>query len=83
MERLIKNVEELYEKETSELPRLPFDRHLYQRLLIEQGDNSKKMVPRGWKDSEKQFVQDLKDYCRKERLSECNPRLLRRISYEV
>jgi len=61
VEKLIKNVEELYEKETSELPRLHFDRHLYQPLLIEQGDNIK-MLPPGLKHSEKQFVQDLKDY---------------------
>jgi len=61
VEKLINNVEELYEKETSELPRLHFDRHLYQPLLIEQGDNIK-ISPPGLKDSEKQFVQDLKAY---------------------
>ena len=61
VEKLIKNLEDLYEKETSELPRLHFDRHLYQPLLIERGDDVK-MLPPGLKESERQFVQDLKDY---------------------
>jgi hypothetical protein len=66
VESLIQNLEDLYEKETHELPRLHFDRHLYQPLLTEAGDNVK-IVPPGLKESEKQFVQDLKDYWSVER----------------
>jgi len=61
VEKLIRNFEDLYEKETSELPRLHFDRHLYQPLLIEQGDHIK-MSPPGLNPGEKEFVQDLKEY---------------------
>jgi len=61
VDKLIQNLQGLYEKETTELPRIHFDRHLYQPLLIEHGD-SVKMSPPGLKDSEKKFVQDIKDY---------------------
>jgi hypothetical protein len=61
VEKLIKDIESLYERETRELPRLHFDRHLYQPLLVEQGENIK-MVPPGLKESEKHFIQDMKDF---------------------
>jgi len=61
VERLLKSIEDLYEKETRELPRLHFDRHLYQPLLIEQGEKIK-MSPPGLNESEKQFVHDMKDF---------------------
>ena len=61
VDKLIKNVEKLYETESLELPRLHFDRHLYQPLLIEQGDKIK-INPPGLQPSEKKFVQDIKDY---------------------
>jgi len=61
LEKLIENLEQLYEKETRELPRIHFDRHLYQPLLVEE-DESLRMSPKGLNKSEKQFVQDLKDY---------------------
>jgi len=59
--KLIADVERLYHKETRELPRLHFDRHLYQPLLVEYDDNIK-MIPPGLNKNEKQFVEDLKEY---------------------
>jgi hypothetical protein len=59
--KLIADVEQLYHKETRELPRLHFDRHLYQPLLVEYDDNIK-MIPPGLNKNEKQFVPDLKEY---------------------
>ncbi|MBW2076620.1 MAG: hypothetical protein DRG87_04260 [Deltaproteobacteria bacterium] len=43
------------------MPRIHFDRHLYQPLFIQYGDKVK-MTPPGLNQSEKQFVKDLKDY---------------------
>jgi len=59
--KLIEDVERLYNKETRELPRIHFDRHLYQPLLVECGDKVK-MIPPGLNAGESKFVQDLKDY---------------------
>ncbi len=59
--KLIADVERLYHKQTRELPRLHFDRHLYQPLLVEYDDNVK-MIPPGLNKHEKQFVEDLKEY---------------------
>lgn len=66
IEQLITNCHELYENETGELPRIHFDRHLYQPLLVENGANIK-MSPPGLKISEKKFVDDLRDYWGKEK----------------
>lgn len=38
IEKLIKDAEALYKQETAEMPRIHFDRHLYQPLLVEHGD---------------------------------------------
>jgi hypothetical protein len=79
---LIDDVERLYGKETRELPRIHFDRHLYQPLLVEYGDNVR-MTPPGLNESEKQFVQDLKDYWLAERdnsLAKVEVFLLRNLS---
>lgn len=80
--KLIDDVERLYSKETRELPRIHFDRHLYQPLLIEYADTVK-MIPPGLKESEKQFVQDVKGYWSTERdktLSHVEVFLLRNLS---
>ena len=45
VERLIDEGEQLYEKETEELPRLHFERHLYQPLLVEKSDKVKTAPP--------------------------------------
>ena len=66
IEQLIANCHELYENETNNLPRIHFDRHLYQPLLVENEDNVK-MSPPGLKLSEKKFVEDLREYWAKEK----------------
>jgi hypothetical protein len=61
VEKLIGAVDRLYKEESGKLPRIHFDRHLYQPLLIEQEDRVT-MTPRGLNKSELQFVRNLKDY---------------------
>jgi hypothetical protein len=61
IQRLLGEAHRLYQQETAELPRIYFDRHLYQPLLLEQEDKVR-MIPPGLKPSEAQFVRDLKDY---------------------
>jgi len=66
IQKLIADTETLYRRENAELPRINFDRHLYQPLLVEHGDQVK-MTPPGLKPSEEQFVRDLKEYWAKEK----------------
>lgn len=61
VKELIADAEALYRKETAELPRIHFDRHLYQPLLLDHGDKVK-MTPPGLNESEAHFVSDLKEY---------------------
>jgi len=61
IQKLLKEAERLYRQESAELPRIHFDRHLYQPLLVEQADKAQ-MIPPGLKPSEAQFVRDLRDY---------------------
>lgn len=61
IERLIEDNERTYERETVELPRIHFDRHLYQPLLIEEDDRVKSS-PQALTRSERKFVTDLKEY---------------------
>jgi len=61
IEKLIEEQEKLYKQENSGLPRIYFDRHLYQPLLIKMADKIQ-IIPPGLRDSEVQFVQDLRDY---------------------
>jgi len=61
IEKLRKDVDRLRKQETSELPRIYFDRHLYLPLLLEKSDKLQ-TVPPGLKESEAQFVRDLKVY---------------------
>jgi len=61
VEKLIGEVDRLYKEETGKLPRIHFDRHLYQPLLVEQEDKVT-MTPPGLNKSEARFVRDLKDY---------------------
>ncbi len=56
----------IYRKDLSELPAIHFDRHLYQPLLIECGDRIRSEPP-GLKVGERQFVVDLRAYCRGKR----------------
>ena len=63
IEDLLKEGERIYREETSDLPNVYFDRHLYQPLLTERGGKIDS-TPKGLNKSEQQFVKDLRDYCR-------------------
>jgi len=82
VEKLIKNAESLYKKETAELPRIYFDRHLYQPLLLEHGDKVR-ATPPGLNEREAKFVRDMKAYWAQEKdksLAEAQVFLLRNLS---
>jgi len=66
VEKLIDEVDLLYKEETGKLPRIYFDRHLYQPLLVEHGDKVR-MTPPGLNKNELQFVHDMKEYWAKEK----------------
>ena len=66
IERLIADCDALYDDDQGKLPRIHFDRHLYQPLLVESFDGKIKMSPAGLPESERQFVTHLKDYCSNE-----------------
>ena len=61
IEQLMTDSDRIYQEESAELPRLLFDRHLYQPLLIEQNEKVKSTPPALTK-SEQKFVTDLKEY---------------------
>ena len=58
---------ELYESDGSNLPRIYFDHHLYQPLLVEKDGTPLKISPQGLKVNEHKFVRDLKEYWDKNR----------------
>jgi hypothetical protein len=60
--KLIEEGNRIYEEETRELPNIHFDRHIYQPLLLRNDRLSSK--PPGLEESEKTFVQDLRDFVR-------------------
>ena len=62
IEGLIADCSALYESETGSLPRIYFDRHLYQPLLVENGGRQLNMSPPGLNPSEQRFVKDLMAY---------------------
>lgn len=63
--KLIDEGKRIYETETRELPNIHFDRHLYQPLLVERGDQVRSDPP-GLKSSEEQFVRDVRNFIRQE-----------------
>lgn len=65
VKQLIDEGQHIYEQETSELPNIHFDRHLYQPLLLDR-DARIKTTPPGLKESEHRFVGDLREYVRRE-----------------
>ncbi len=68
IEQLIADCRKLYDNDTGNLPRIYFDQHLYQPLLVESADADKvKLSPPGLNEGEKQFVNDLKEYWIQER----------------
>jgi hypothetical protein len=64
--KLIDEGDRIYKQEVLELPSIHFDRHLYQPLLIERGGKIRSKPP-GLKESERQFVDDLRAHCREEK----------------
>ena len=66
IERLLSNCDALYRDDQGKLPRIHFDRHLYQPLLVESSDGETEISPAGLPESEQQFVRHLKDYCSKQ-----------------
>jgi len=82
VQKLIEEGERIYNEETRELPSIHFDRHLYQPLLVERGDKVRSEPP-GLNDSERQFVEDMRAYCRAEKdksLADKEVYLLRNLS---
>ncbi len=61
IERLVADCNSLYQQEQGDLPRIHFDRHLYQPLLVEADGVTSS--PAGLQESELKFVVDLRDYC--------------------
>ncbi len=61
VQKLLQDEERLYQQENAGLPRIHFDRHLYQPLLLDMPDKAR-IVPPGLRDSEARFVRDLRDY---------------------
>ena len=62
IEELLREGERIYREETSDLPNVYFEPHLYQPLLIERGGKVES-TPKGLNNSEQQFIKDLRDYC--------------------
>jgi len=82
VEQLLQDAQALYQQETAGLPRIHFDRHLYQPLLVEHGDRVR-TAPPGLNESEAQFVRDMKAYWAQEKdtsLAEARVFLLRNLS---
>jgi hypothetical protein len=61
VKKLLDDQERLYQQENACLPRIHFDRHLYQPLLVAMPDKVQ-IVPPGLQESEARFVRDLRDY---------------------
>ena len=67
IEALIDDCRALYESDRSSLPRIHFDQHLYQPLLVEKDGSPLKSSPPGLTESERRFVNDLREYWDKKR----------------
>ena len=61
IEELIANCNSLFHEDYGPLPRIHFDRHLYQPLLVANDDVASS--PPGLQESERKFVADLRGYC--------------------
>ena len=64
--KLIKEKEKRLRESVRELPNLYFDRHIYQPLLLEPTEDIT-TAPPGLNAGEKLFVEDLRDYCSREK----------------
>ncbi|HRT51359.1 MAG TPA: DEAD/DEAH box helicase family protein [Anaerohalosphaeraceae bacterium] len=82
IQKFIDEGDDIYKQDLRDLPTIHFDRHLYQPLLIERGDKVRSEPP-GLNDSERQFVEDLRAFCRVEKnklLADAEVFLLRNLS---
>lgn len=61
IQKLIKEANEIYKKESKKLPRVHFDRHLYQPLLSQENERITSTPP-GLNEGERKFVRDLRSY---------------------
>jgi len=61
VQALLREQQRLYEQENAGLPRIHFDRHLYQPLLVDMPEKVQ-IVPPGLRESEARFVRDLREY---------------------
>lgn len=61
IEQLIADCNTLYQQEKGRLPRIHFDRHLYQPLLVQR--DMVTSSPPGLNEGERKFVADLREYC--------------------
>ncbi|MFN3742894.1 MAG: DEAD/DEAH box helicase family protein [Anaerolineales bacterium] len=61
VQALLKEQHRLYKQENTGLPRIHFDRHLYQPLLVEMPGKAQ-IIPPGLKESEARFVRGLREY---------------------
>jgi hypothetical protein len=61
VQKLLADQERLYQQENAGLPRIHFDRHLYQPLLVAMPEKAH-IIPPGLQESEARFVCDLRDY---------------------
>ncbi len=59
--RLLEEKERLLSQENAGLPRIHFDRHIYQPLLVDIPEKAQ-IAPPGLKDSEAGFVRDLREF---------------------
>ena len=63
IEQLLEDCNALYREDQGDLPRIHFDRHLYQPLLVQ--DDGVTSSPPGLQESERQFVADSEELLRK------------------
>jgi len=61
VQKVLNDQKRLYQQENADLPRIHFDRHIYQPLLVDMAEKVQ-MVPPGLKESEARFVRDLRAY---------------------
>jgi len=61
VQKLLADQAHLYQQENAGLPRIHFDRHLYQPLLVAMPEKAQ-IIPPGLQESEARFVRDLRDY---------------------
>jgi hypothetical protein len=61
---LIEEGDRVYRQDQRDLPRIYFDRHLYQPLLVRDPENLVTSEPPGLIESEQRFVDDLRNYWR-------------------